>query len=469
LGGIAAGFWALFLLASGAGLGCGSATGMSSPPVNIPAPVAGLISVTSPDGGGQVRLTGADGSVEAGATVNVTVEAGPSGLKLQEAPPLATTTATSTGSFALDFPASLGQFARVIQGQTVVIEEGVEYEFQEGPPIFVEVIPGRTRIAATPFGSSFAPSFGDGCVAGVFGGTTTHVECFSPSTLLLTASFDIAGFQADDLALDDSNGDFYFVQRSTNQVLVRDPVGDPRGSLTMTQPIAVAADATNAFAVVVQGGSSPSLTMVDDAGPVPSEDASADILHPTDGSATTVETFAVSTSQDGFSQPWFAALTNFSNGDTVLTVFPVTSLPPGASFGTADQVNLGSGAFDSVVLFNGATEVLVTDSGNDRAIRFEGAGFGTQTVYPVGGDPRGVAVSEDFQLAFVCNHDDHTISIIDLVDDVVLGEMPTGLGVGLGPTDIAINPSPFTGLVTNDVDQTVSVFFVDDVLTALGF
>jgi hypothetical protein len=430
--------------------------------------VAGLISITSPDAGGQVRLTGAEGSVVAGATVNVSLADGPSGLKLQGVPPLATTTATSTGSFVLDFPASLGQFARVLQGQTVVIEEGVDYEFQEGPPILVEVIPGRTRIAAVPFGSSFAPSFGDGCVAGIFG-SDTHVECFSPSTLLLTASFDIVNFQADDLALDDSNGDFYLIQRSTNQVLVRDAVGDPRGAVTLSDPIAVAADATNALAVVVQGGASPSLTMIDDSGPVPTSDASATILHPTDGAATAVDTFEVSMSQDGFSQPWVAALTDFSNGDTVLTVFPVTSLPPGASFGTADQINLGSGSYGGLVLFNGATEVLVTDSARDEVIRFEGAGFATQTVYAVGSDPRGVAVSEDFQLAFVCNHDDHTVSIIDLTDDVVLGVMPTGLGVGLGPTDIAINPSPFTGLVTNDVDQTVSIFFVDDVLTALGF
>jgi DNA-binding beta-propeller fold protein YncE len=89
-------------------------------------------------------------------------------------------------------------------------------------------------------------------------------------------------------------------------------------------------------------------------------------------------------------------------------------------------------------------------------------------VIPVGVTPKGVAVSEDRQLGFVCNQADHTVSIVDLGDHSVAGTMTTSQGVGLGPTDIAINPNPFTGLISNTGDSTVSLFNVDDILAELG-
>lgn len=416
--------------------------------MNIPAPVAGLIASTSPDADGMVQLNGAAGAVGGGASVDVT----------KSSSSLATTVANADGSFSIEVPAALGDTIGVLQ-----FEPG-----NSSPTTDVTIIPGRTPTAAVPFGPSFAPSFGDGCVAGVFG-SDTDVECFSPSTFALTAQFLVPNFQADDLALDDSNGDFYLIQSSTNQVVVRDPVGGARGGpLSVTRPLAVAADLTNQFALVVQQSAATAVTMIDDGGSFPGLDASTDVTHPTDGSAVHQRTSAVSTQQDVSFFIHMAMLSVFDNGDTVLTVMSVTP-PPGGGFSVADQINLGPGTYDSVVLFNDATEILVSDSGRNQVIRFNGSGFSNVTVYDVGLDPRGIAVSEDGQVAFVCNHDEHTIAIIGLIADAVLGFMPTGLGVGLGPTGIAINPSPFTGLVANDLDQTVSIFFIQDVLTALGF
>jgi hypothetical protein len=439
---------AVLLLSTGGPGGCSGGAGASSPPVGIPAPVAGLISTTSPDAAGKSRLIGAPGAVEGGAALQVS----------KSSTSLATATANGDGSFDVEFPAALGDTIDLAQmeGSTV------------GDPAAFEIIPGRTPTAAVPFGPGFAPSFGDGCIAGVFG-SDTDVECFSPSTFALTAQFFVTGFQADDLALDDSSGDFYLIDRATDQVVVRDSVGGARGgAISVTRPLAVSADLTNQFAVVAQENAFPSLTMIDDGGSFPGQDASTSLTHPTDGTAVPVSNFEVSLQQDGSSQSWMAVLTDFDNGDTVLSVINLTP-PPGGGFSVTDQINLGPGSYGGVVLFNGATDILVSDSGRDQVIRFNGPGFGNFVIYPVGRDPRGVAVSESVQGAFVCNHDDHTISIIDLSNDTVVGVMPTGLGVGLGPVGIAINESPFTGLVANDIDQTVSIFFVQDVLTALGF
>jgi DNA-binding beta-propeller fold protein YncE len=235
----------------------------------------------------------------------------------------------------------------------------------------------------------------------------------------------------------------------------------------MTLPLAVAADPTKKFAVAGLESSSPTVAIVDDTSGTPAPGASFTIDHPTNGAATANRTVAVALDQDTGSISKLAALTEFSNGDTVFTVLTVTP-PPGGAFTVDAQVNLGAGTYDSVALYNDAAEALVTDSGGNRVIQLGGAGFAAQNAIPVGVTPKGVAVSEARQLGFVCNQASHTVSIIDLGTHGVAGTMTTSQGVGLGPTDIAINPSPFTGLISNTGDSTVTLFNVDDILTELG-
>lgn len=463
-------FWLLglaFLAAlQGGGIsGCGSAAG-SSPPVGIPAPVAGLISTTSPDAAGVVRMTGAPGAVQGGATVNVALES-PAGLTFKAQVLPQSVGANFDGSFAIDFDAALGDTVRVTQSVTVVIEEGVDYETVESPPIFITILDGRTLLASAPTGAATTESFSLGCsLRPSFDGQ--FLDCFSPSTLVLSDEFDLAGvgFQVD-LALDDTTGDAYVADTFANRVGVYDPFGGLKDNVTVTAPLALASDLTKRFAVVGLQNTSPNVTIIDNTAGVPTVGASSTILHPTVGSATANRTFAVSLDQDTGSVSKLAALTEFSNGDTVfsaLTVIP----PPGGGFTVDAQVNLGAGTFDSVVLYNDATEALVTDSSGNRAIQLQGLGFGTQNVVAVGANPKGVAVSEARQLGFVCNQADHTVSIVDLGAHDVAGTMTTSQGVGLGPTDIAITPSPFTGLISNPGDSTVTLFNVDDILAELG-
>ncbi len=432
---------------------CGGAG--ASPPVSIPAPVAGLISITSPSDAGQVRLAGAAGAAQDGATLTVSFPSGTSGFKTQDT--VTTTVATSSGSFGADFGAGIGDTFEVTQtvgGET-------------SPPITVTVIEGRPLLSSIPLGTATSESFSIGCALFISGSDTT-LGCFSLSTFA-EAAVTVTSFIGSDLAIDDFSGDFYLIANASSEAIVVDAFGTLKGGiLGIPSPLAVAADQDLNFAVVVQDDSFTSMTMIDNTDFfTPVLDATALITHPTDGGATHVRSISVSADHDGLDEARFAVLSEFDNGDTIFS-FVTATPPPGGILSVSSQVNLGSAQFDSVNLFNAATEAVVSDTTNNQIIHLSGLNFATQTPISVGLNPRGMAISESLAFAFVCNRDDHTVSIVDLLSDQVVGTMTTLNGVGLGPTDIAVNPSPFIGVISNQTDSTATLFDINNVLTALG-
>lgn len=101
--------------------GCGS---VSAPPVDLPAPITGRVDVSSPDGDGNVTITGSEGAVEGGNIVMVVNESVATAWKLLDKliPPAyaqtlpsicsevghACTVAADDGSFQVTIPASTG-------------------------------------------------------------------------------------------------------------------------------------------------------------------------------------------------------------------------------------------------------------------------------------------------------------------------------------------------------------------------
>lgn len=432
---------------------CG-ATG-ASPPVSIPAPVAGLISISSPSSTGEVRITGADGAATSGATMTVSFPSSSSTL-LKAQGTVTTTVATGSGSFGADFTAGLGDSFEVTQtanGETSL-------------PTTVTVIDGRPFLGATPLGTVTSQPFNIGCALFVSGGDT-DLGCFSLSTFV-EAAVTATGFVGSDLAIDDTTGDFYLIANTSDEAIVVDAFGFLKGGvLNLTAPASVAADEDLTFAVVAQDNAALSMTMIDNTGVSPVLDATLLITHPTNGAAAHLRTISIAADHTSLDASRFAVLSEFDNGDTIFSFLTATA-PPIGSLVVSSQVNLGSAQFDSVTLFNSATEALVSDTTNNQVVHLEGVGFATQTVTSVGTDPRGMAISEALAFAFVCNRGSHTVSIVDLLNDQVVGTMTTLDGVGLGPTDIAINPSPFIGVIANQVDLTATLFDINNVLTALG-
>lgn len=457
-----AGLAALAGLFYGSGVGgCGGAAGISSPPVNIPAPVAGLISVTSPDDAGFVRMTGASSSVSSDTRVDVTFESASAlTLKDQSAPGdlLGSVVSQADGSFVLDFEAEVGNVIRVQQeGESTV----------DGPaPVFFEIRAGRILVPITPVGAAISPSFSVAQTLQPSGGNTV-LDLYSPSTLAPASGTDavVAGIQATDFALEDSSQDSYLISTSENHVEVVDFSGSLQGGiLSLASPASVATAFGLTYAAVGQN-SSTSITLVDNSS-VPALDASIALVHPSDGSALPVATPAIAMDQDTGGNDKIAAVAGFDNGDSIFAFLDVAP-PPGGGIAVNTSFSLGAGTYDSILLFNSATEALISDSGDDRVLHLSGLGFATTAVIPVGDDPRGIAIYG--ARAFVCNRADHTVSIVDLTTNAVIGTMTTNLGVGLNPTDIATNPSvPDTAFIANQGDNTVTLFDISDVFAELG-
>ena len=76
----------------------------------------------------------------------------------------------------------------------------------------------------------------------------------------------------------------------------------------------------------------------------------------------------------------------------------------------------------------------------------------TQTI-PVGGRPRGIAISPDGQEAYAANAGDNTVSVINTASKTVVATIP----VGDEPQGVAFAPDGASAYVTNIEDNTVSV------------
>ena len=72
---------------------------------------------------------------------------------------------------------------------------------------------------------------------------------------------------------------------------------------------------------------------------------------------------------------------------------------------------------------------------------------------PVGGAPRGVAVSPDGAYAYVANYGSNSVSVISTASNAVVATIP----VGGGPWSVAVSPDGAYAYVTNAGDNTVSV------------
>src|SRR5204863_509281 len=76
------------------------------------------------------------------------------------------------------------------------------------------------------------------------------------------------------------------------------------------------------------------------------------------------------------------------------------------------------------------------------------------TTVPVGSSPEGVAITPDSAFAYVVNHGDNTVSVIDTSSNTVVG---SPIGVGSGPFGFAITPNGAFAYVADTNVDTVSV------------
>lgn len=429
----------------------GSASSENLPPLSLPSPVAGLISVSSPDAQGNVRVRGAAGAVEANASVTVTAGAGGSNLvkdlARQSSDDSVTVSAGSDGSFSTEIDASIGSKITITQSEDEETSDETEFDVLDGIPAFDQIPVGTSVIRSS-----------DVAIVSYTDGTDSFFDLYDLTTLDFAVTITVEDFVVSDINTDEISGDSYLVDAENDLVIVADDEANITDAIITdgSSPISVAAFHGEEFGVIGHEDSDTSLTLIDYTGAILTEEATLLISHPTDASASHEKSFALS-ADSNMTGTKVAVLSEFDNGDTIFSLINADPLPA-ADLEVEAQVNLGTNTFSDVVLYNDAAEALVTDQSGDRVIHLSGAGFASQQTISVGDAPKGIDDAADQGFAFVANSGDNTLSVIDLDSMTVTATFDTSDGIGLTPVDVAVDDDPLTAIIANQTSLTVTLF-----------
>lgn len=421
----------------------------SSPPVSIPAPVAGLISISSPDANGVVQVRGTAGAVTGGSLVTITAGSADAALVKNSVKALTTVTvvAESDGSFEAEITAVAGDVITIKQTKNGSTSTESSYEVKSGTPTL-----SFAPTAAVVYQSS------DVGIVGMTDGTNSSFQVYDLLTKTLLLTENVSAFAVSDLDVDQERSHVYLTDSTNSLVAIYDDAGNARGSaLSLTGAKTVTASATNAIEVVGQVSSANSLTVVQDVDPAPVVLASTLLIsHPTAASATHTSTFASTCVDASVSTVELGVLSLFSNSDVIFSSVTLIAVSP-YHMSVSHQVNLGVGAFGDVVLNEDATRAYVTSTDTDELLILSGSGFATTTKISVGDSPDGVALDEENGFVLVANSGDNTVSVIALDSNTVTATLTTSDGIGLKPTKIATSMTLGTFMVANEFSETVSL------------
>ncbi len=446
-------------------LACASllACGSLSPPAGIPSPVSNLMTASNPDTGGNVTLNGAPGSVLPNALViaaNASQGAMASQWKLDKW--LMGVALAQTDSLVSQVTAGPdGSFTLVLQGQvgeTLRITQTVDG--QKSPPAELTIkgtvidlgVAGR-GVAVDETSSKAYVTGGNGAEGLVFDLDLSRNE---PLPSLPDPFFTLAGLPN----LGPISGDVeaqtaLAISGPENTVAVFSLVPDDASLFTnsVTSPRGI--DVNSGFNLAAIGVES-ALTSVS--------------IHDTfDGSFEC--SFLIATTQQGSSQhvstPFvrlgtddkgvlqIVAVSRFSDGSWLLTRTALPScftapIPNGTLIIPQLTEPAGLG------IFNQATQAIISDSAGAQILvgNFSTAEF---TAVPVGSVPKGVTVDEANGRAFIVNSGNNSITLLTLAD-LTTRKL---VGVGLGPSELAVDAKLKRGLLISDLDETVVIVDLD--------
>lgn len=435
----------IFLVVTGVIISCGSGGG-STPPVDIPAPVAHL-SVSTPDSDGHARVTGEAGAADAEVTVtirNVTKE-GPALVK-EVVKMVETTVSASDGSFQDAIEADVGDTISVTR-----LVDGSEQSDSTAVPD--DVIPFPT--GSTLGDLVYNPTTNEVIVVGNDGTSlylyTLDLDTNDVDTWTLTvAGTSFAGDTR--IAIDDTNQIVTFFD--TNDVgWVWDydiALGAGNRTALGFAPADIATPPLTAgYAILANATTTPSLSYFDH---VANSDAA---LGDVTDDAATVQASAEWIDIDADDTGDYAAVVSLMpDGTYLLSTHSITPATP-ATTQEANTTLTGMTNPGGMVFSIDGGAVLITDQDNDRVTSVTNVPTGEQTNITVGDGPRGVAVNSAEDTAYVVNSTGRTLSIINLATNAVTSRNLTGLGSTMVVTDATGGID--TIMVLNTGDNTVSL------------
>lgn len=435
----------IFIIVGLVSMHCG---GGASPQATIPAPVAaptlGAISIAVDTERQVISVSATDGAFSAGAMVTVTnTSATSSGLlELFLPSALAATTATGTANAngGLDTPIEVdGQAGDTIEiTQTVdgVTSDPVTQEVGQNTSLALDNRPLAATVNASLMLGYVVHA--DDELDNVTTDITSFVEVYDITSGTRLDSFTIANSYLVDVETTPQLGRIVLADYLIGSVRTLEIDGTAAGTGLIIQPpyaLTMLPNGGNGVGMVGQQDATTSvstITIGESLGDTPVIGGSVQITHPDEPSASHTATLALSGDLDAGGNGRVMALSLFSNLETVLSVLDPTT--PSISL----QTVLGTSTYDSVVLFNQSTSVLISDTDNDQIILYSAPTFSTPRTLTVGDKPKGIAVDEDNLKAYVANFGSNTVSVVDLTTGTVEATLTTADGVGLGPFDIGL-------------------------------
>ncbi|HEX5037574.1 MAG TPA: hypothetical protein VFX30_10485 [bacterium] len=490
--------------------GCSTTTAASAPPISLPAPVTGRLTISSPDESGNVLVVGDEGAVPAGSLVHavnnskdavalrvlegtlfgwVSVAEAQAGL-----PEIcghtfhACTLADNNGSFELSVPAA--------EDEEIIVEildpatgARISERFQKKVPANVKGFP-RPVSALGFLGNSIT---GDHTLYALM----PHLEPGGTQGLISVVNVDTG--ERTPVDFDGPNPTRMVVEAASRQAVLLDPEGEFLAKVDLTAnnfdtpaktPVEAPRDAvlnTTGSLLLVATGETTDAGTPEDARfirtfnfitGVEGDPIRISTLQTVISGATNLETLALDIRPftDGaifFDMAAFVGMFDIPGaGPTaVIGLFDADSL----MFLTALPLPAGTLPEDIALSRNG-DQILVTDSGNDKILVFDFSYIGgVTTITPVGAvadpegfvqNPRDIVMLPEQPIAFVTaknGTDDRpdTVLTLSLITPPTVVDINP---VGLGPTDLLLDPFNQALFVSTFKSHSVAIWGPADLL-----
>lgn len=411
-------------------------------PVSIPAPTSGNIRSSSPSEDGLVTIVGGAGSVTPLSTVRVTNLGSNQASLINHltdlvvrtawAQEIVETTADVDGAFVIQIAAETGDTLQI-----VAVDPDTE---TESDPTEV-VVPGNTPPLSFVPRALTVDGNGTAYVVGVTG-DQAQISVINLNTGFETSTFDISISDPRQIDFDTTNNQLFITDPTDDVVLIVDTTDNSETTVSVTGALSITIDTFNNLAFVGTTDIVNSVVTINS-----NTNAVADSLSITnvdDPTATYQESPAIDIDAGG----QIGVVSTFDDGSTQFNQLFFN----GINANVTDQERFTSRNFQGVASIS-TIQAFAADRDNDEVVMIDPADSNNNVTLTVGDQPNLMAVDEAGSRTFVSNFGDHTITVINYVNNTVTNT----LGVGLNPTSLAYDASAAILAVVNSGSQSVTL------------
>lgn len=423
---------------------CGAAGG--SPPIDIPTPVSHL-SISSPNKDGMVLVTGEAGFAD-GNTAYTISNLAPSNsiansivnliISTAWAQSVVSGTTNADGSFQTEIGGSSGDSLQVTS-----ISGGAQIDVSASVPQNQPQVATNFTIQDVVIDPNTNEAFiiGNDGVDGV-------VFVLNLSTGQVTDSLTLVGASGVFSAAIDIDNNHALVIDSTNNTIrhIHPDTLSVQSTTAILLPVDIATGASGNYVIITHNDTSTAVSFFNTS----TDSVTATAGATGDDGETLQMCSLVDTGSDG-TNDLAAVICLMSDDEFHLIIYTIDPSTPSVT--QTQDIELTGVTPGGLVLFNSASEVLVTDQNSDKVLRIVLADEATIEI-TVGNGPQGITVNNPDNKAFVVNATDRNLSIIDLSDNSTSFFSDV---LGLDPTRISMDrdTASSTGVVVNRGDGTV--------------